>query len=225
MKRVPITLVLLLVAVVALTAFAGGVVVGDRDGPRPGMGMGMEWGVGMGMMGGRGMGSPVDVDSESEYLAEMTAHHQEAVEAAGELARSERPEMRAFGESIVRTQTAQIEQMTEWLAEWYPEQSLDVDYEPMMRDLSSLDGARLDRTFLQDMVGHHMMAVMMSMRLLAQGADHDQVADLAWTIRDEQHAEIIQMRRWLARWFGDTGGHMPGGMGMTMPMGMHLGRR
>ena len=36
----------------------------------------------------------------------------------------------------------------------------------MMRDLSGLSGDRLDRTFLEDMIGHHMAAVTMSQRLL-----------------------------------------------------------
>ena len=62
----------------------------------------------------------------------------------------------------METQTAQIEPMTGWLASPYPEQSATVDYRPMMRDLSGLSGDGLDRTFLQDMIDHHMAAVMMS---------------------------------------------------------------
>ena len=81
----------------------------------------------------------------------------------------------------------------------------------MMRDLSGLTGDALDRAFLEDMVGHHMMAVMMSQHLLANGdSTHPEVAELAERISDEQRAEIRQMRRWLAAWFGQRtlGGHM-----------------
>jgi uncharacterized protein (DUF305 family) len=118
--------------------------------------------------------------------------------------------MRAFGAAIVATQTAQIEQMTTWLTRWYPGRDTGVDYRPMMRDLSDLSGDALDRAFLEDMPAHHMMAVMMSQQLLGRAlAEHDQVTDLAVSIRDEQHAEIIQMRRWQADWFdGGTGGGM-----------------
>ena len=137
------------------------------------------------------------------YLTHMVAHHQEAVVAARQLARSERPQMRAFGRDIVSTQSAQIDQMKAWLATWYPGRSTEVDYQPMMRDLTGLSDDQLDRTFLQDMVGHHMAAVMMSQQLLARGsADHLQLETLARTIRDEQHAEILQMRRWLTAWYG-----------------------
>ena len=111
--------------------------------------------------------------------------------------------MRRFGERIVAAQSAQVAQMESWLAEWYPDDSPDVDYEPMMRDLTGLSGDRLDRTFLEDMVGHHMAAVMMSQHVLASRLfDHDEVAALAADIRDDQHAEILRMRAWLRDWFG-----------------------
>jgi uncharacterized protein (DUF305 family) len=175
-------------------------------------GSGQDRGSGMRGLGMHGTA----VDSEFAYLAEMVPHHEEAVTAARELQRSNRPQMRAFGAAIVATQTAQIEQMRTWLARWYPGRDSSVDYRPMMRDLSGLSGDALDRAFLEDMPGHHMMAVMMSQQLLGLAlARHDQVTALAGSIRDEQHAEIIQMRRWQADWFdGDTGGM--GGMGPWM---------
>lgn len=152
--------------------------------------------------GGHMMGGSVARD-EFSFLTHMVAHHQEAVVAAQQLGRSEHPQMRAFGRTIVATQSAQIDQMKTWLATWYPDRSTEVDYQPMMRDLSALSGDQLDRAFLQDMLGHHMAAVMMSQQLLARGsADHLQLETLARTIRDEQHSEILQMRRWLAAWYG-----------------------
>ncbi len=162
-------------------------------------------------MGPRAWMHGVTVGSEFAYLTEMVAHHQEAVDAAKQLQRSGRPQMREFGRSIVATQSAQIDQMRTWLADWYPGRSTDVTYEPMMRDLTHLSGDRLDRVFLQDMTWHHMAAVMMSQQLLARGlAAHQQVNTLARSIRDDQHAEIFQMRRWLNRWY-DVGWMMHGG--------------
>lgn len=163
------------------------------------------------MMSGRvsgHMGAPwgwqhVVVTSEQEYLVEMVAHHREAIDAARELRRSDRPSMRRFGRSVVEAQSAQVEMMEAWLADWYPADSTDVDYEPMMRDLAGLSGDRLDRTFLEDMVGHHMAAVMSSQHVLASGlVDHEEVAVLARDIRDDQRAEILRMRAWLRDWFG-----------------------
>ncbi|GAB3020654.1 hypothetical protein GCM10011376_23090 [Nocardioides flavus (ex Wang et al. 2016)] len=145
------------------------------------------------------------VDSEYGFLVEMIAHHEEAIDAAGELARSDRAEMRAFGERIVESQSAQVEQMEGWLDEWYADRSGEVDYDPMMRDLADLSGDELDEAFLIDMIGHHMGAVMMSQQLLVRDlADHADVERLAEDIRDEQRDEIRMMQRWLRDWF-DTG--------------------
>lgn len=155
----------------------------------------------------RGMHA-MTVGSEVEFLAEMVPHHQEAVAAARELARSDRPEMRRLGRSIVRTQTAEIAQMKDWLHAWYPGTEAVDDYQPMMRDLSALDGDALDQAFLQDMTMHHMMAVMMSQQLLRRDlATHAAVEDFAAQVRDDQRAEIVTMRTWLRVWFG-TGSMM-----------------
>jgi uncharacterized protein (DUF305 family) len=113
--------------------------------------------------------------------------------------------------------------MTAWLANWYAEQSTTPDYQPMMRDLSRLSGDQLDRAFLQDMIGHHMVAVMMSQHLLSQGPDHQEVADLVRSIRDDQHSEIIQMQRWLAQWFDADWGGMGRGMWAGRGSGSRMG--
>ena len=140
--------------------------------------------------------------SELEYLAEMVAHHQEAIAAARQLQRSDRPQIRQFGQSIVASQSAQNVQMKKRLVDWYPGRSTRVDYQPMMRDLTRLSGDRLDRVFLHDMIGHHMAAVMMSqMVIVSDLAEHPWVRLLAQTIRHDQHVEIFQMRRWLDRWW------------------------
>jgi uncharacterized protein (DUF305 family) len=130
--------------------------------------------------------------------------------------------MRAFAESIIDTQSREVNQMRAWLAAWYAGRDIAVDYTPMMRDLTGLRGGALDRTFLQDMIPHHMAAVMMSQQLLMREmAEHQQVQVLATRIRAEQHAEIFQMQRWLGDWFGWRDGGMFGGMhGGSMGPGM-----
>ena len=203
----------LLVSALSATA-VWGLVSGTGLLTRPATGSMMSPSSAPGRGPGTGMHGPVAA-SEAEWLTEMVAHHQEAVDAAAQLQRSNRPQMREFGASIARTQSAQIELMNRWLDRWYPGRARDAHYQPMMRDLTGLTGDALDRTFLEDMVGHHMAAVMMSQQLLVRRtAEHDEVGELAATIRDEQRAEIFQMQRWLADWFGAGWRHGPGwGMG------------
>lgn len=168
------------------------------------MGSGMT-GSGMTGSGMQGMAGS-HADSEFAYLTQMIPHHEEAVATAQELlARTDRPEMRDFARSIIASQSAQIEEMRADLARWYGGRDTTVEYTPMMRDLSGLDGAALDQAFLEDMVPHHGMAVMMSQQLLSRGlAEHPEVTALATTIRNDQRAEIMMMTDWLRTWFGAT---------------------
>ncbi len=175
-----------------------------RQGLRGRMGPGM---MGSGGMLGR-MGA--SINSEHDFLVHMIPHHQEAVTTAGILkGNTERQEMREFAESIIRTQSEEIELMTAWLSSWYPQEDHDVDYQPMMRDLEGLKGEVLDRVFLEDMIDHHMAAVMMSQQLIRRGlAEHEGVTSLARSIRDTQINEIHLMSSWMLEWYGAarTGG-------------------
>ena len=144
----------------------------------------------------------VTIDSEYEYLIHMIPHHEEAVYTAGILKENtDREEMRNFAEDIIRTQSEEIELMTTWLAAWYPDRDHQIDYQPMMRNLEYLQGEELDLAFLQDMIIHHMEAVMMSQQLISRGlAEHEEVELLARKIRNNQRNEIHMMRNWLSGW-------------------------
>ena len=167
----------------------------------------------MGDSGGMSGMSGMSVTDEFDFLTMMIPHHEEAIRAAELLkAGTDRPEMREFAQRIIDTQSREIVQMRSWLAAWYPGRDTTVDYAPMMRDLTQLRGDALDRAFLEDMIPHHMAAVMMSQELIsADLADHPEVEPFAQTIRDTQRAEIMTMHGWLGEWFGAGG--MNSGMG------------
>lgn len=212
-----------IIALVSASVGAGVSVAAHRLAAMPMMGQTAQQP--MSCMGsGPGMQQPMmgmQVTSEFGYLSEMIPHHQEAIATAQIIAeRSDRPEMKAFANEIIRTQTAEIERMQGWLNQWYPNQQSTHAYVPMMRDLSQLRGDDLDQAFLEDMRMHHMGAVMMSQSLLNHNlVQHNEVRELAEGIRTTQHNEIRQMQVWLADWFGVTGmmgghgnGHHGGGM-------------
>ncbi|MEV0236258.1 DUF305 domain-containing protein [Nonomuraea sp. NPDC050786] len=158
----------------------------------------------------RGMAAPyrpmrdANVTDEADYLARMVARHHEAVAAARQLQRSQRPQMRALGASIAKTQNAEISTMRAWLDRWYPRRSdTETGYPPMIRDMSRLSGDALDEAFLCDMTDHQMMGVVMSQQLLMSGrARHQEVAAFAVKTRDAERAEVFRMQRDLADRFG-----------------------
>jgi uncharacterized protein (DUF305 family) len=65
-----------------------------------------------------------------------------------------------------------------------------------MRDLSKLSGAELDKAFLEDMIPHHMGAIMMAHSV--QGyIEHDEMKTLTRNIVDSQSTEIGKMQSML----------------------------
>ncbi len=164
------------------------------------------------------MGRNPDIADEGDFLIQMIPHHEEAIAAAAILRdHADREALKEFARDIIATQSEEIERMESYLETWYPDRNYDVPYTPMMRDLDGLSGEELERAFLEDMISHHMGAVMMAQQLLARGlVRHEEVASLATSIRDNQRAEIAQMQSWISQWYGPVrmGGRRDGSVMM-----------
>ena len=153
---------------------------------------------GMGMMGGgMGGGMMMMVSTEKEFLTEMIPHHEEAVTTAKEvLARgATTPEIKTLVEGIITAQEKEIADMKSWYQAWYgTPYTPSGKYEPMMRDLTKLSGVELDKVFLEDMIMHHMGAIMMAHSV--QGVtEHKEVETLSQNIIVSQSKEIQLMRQ------------------------------
>lgn len=151
-----------------------------------------------GMMGGM-HDMDMMVRSEKEFLNSMIPHHEEAVKTAKEvIARGgTTPEIKTLVENIVKAQEAEITDMKNWYQTWYGEAFVDKGtYKPMMRNLTNLSGAKLDKTFLEDMVMHHMGAIMMS-RSVEPYIEHPEMTNLTKTITTFQSQEIDLMKKLL----------------------------
>jgi len=199
----------ILIAIVALLIGGiGGYMIADQDD------YGM-WGVNHPMMMSQDNGtnnmpmgnmasrdhSMMMVSSEREFVSDMIPHHQEAVDTASEvLARGgSTPEIRTLAEEIVVAQETEIVMLKEWHLSWYGEAYVeDGSYQPMMRDLSQLSGTDLDKRFLEDMIPHHMGAIMMAQSVRPYIV-HPEVTDMADAIMQTQTAEIMLMRDLLKR--------------------------
>jgi uncharacterized protein (DUF305 family) len=63
--------------------------------------------------------------------------------------------------------------------------------------------ARYEIDFMEDMIDHHHMAIMMA-ELCVEKAVHAELRELCTQIIAAQQAEIIQMQSWLQTWYGIT---------------------
>ena len=136
------------------------------------------------------------VTSERSFIERMIPHHQEAIDTANEVLErgGTTDEVSELMNNIITAQTAEIESMKEWYEIWYGESYEDTGtYEPMMRELTDLSGEAIDRAFLEDMIMHHMGAIMMA-RSVQPYIEHNEVAELTQNIVITQSAEIGQMR-------------------------------
>ena len=150
-----------------------------------------------GMHNMHGMGA---ITSERAFIEEMIPHHQEAVDTAKQVvARGNDADTKKLAEGIITAQEKEIADMKSWYKTWYGEEYTDKKtYTPMMGDLSKLSGTELDKTFLEDMIMHHMGALMM-----AQGVstyvEHQEIKTLVNAIVQTQSDEITTMRSILQR--------------------------
>lgn len=140
------------------------------------------------------------VASELEFIAGMVPHHQEAVDSATALlALSERPEIRALAEDVVRAQTAEIERLQGWLAAFYSEAPAYQGYVSMMRSADGMSAEEAEVAFMEDMIVHHQMALAMAEAYLALEAPRRaEVEALARDVVSTQSTEIESMQAWLA---------------------------
>lgn len=164
------------------------------------------------MMNGQGMGMgsfdrarPFD----AQFIDQMILHHQGAIMSTqAMIADSDRPELRNLAQDIITSQREQITQMRNWRAQWYPD--LEPTFDAMGGSMMGGSGddkhpggsmmggsAGTERMYLQMMIVHHQLGVDMAEQA-KQKADHSALADLAAVIAEEQAAQILQMRGYLA---------------------------
>ncbi len=155
-----------------------------------------------GMMGdsNMGMGNMHDmnmmVQSEREFLQAMIPHHEEAISTAKEVVErgGSTAEIKTLAENIIKAQEKEVLDMKTWYKNWYgTDYVADGKYKPMMRTLSNLSGAELDKVFLSDMIMHHMGAIMMA-QSVSSHIEHQEMTTLAQNIKTTQSDEITQMQ-------------------------------
>jgi uncharacterized protein (DUF305 family) len=155
---------------------------------------------------------------DKHFIEQMIPHHEDAVSMADlALTKAEHPELLQLAQNIKRDQTKEIGQMREWYASWYggdvPEFAGGMMQGGMGRgtmmgmmgdgtDLGSLNAAKqFDKEFIEQMIPHHQMAIMMAQMMLS-GTEREELRTLGDNIIKSQSAEIVQMREWYKAWYG-----------------------
>ena len=175
---------------------------------------------GMSMMGQNFQGSTNNSNNvmssniDRHFIEEMIPHHQDAIIMAEiALQKGQHDEIKSLASSIKKSQSKEITQMKAWYKDWYNEDVSEDDDEDsgmmgqmhggMMdnnTDMTNLENAAdFDKTFIEEMIPHHQMAVMMA-NMLLQGTNRPEMKKLAKDIITAQTKEIKQMRQWYSDW-------------------------
>lgn len=145
----------------------------------------------------------MQVKDEKDFITQMIPHHQEAIDTSVivEKATSD-ADLKKFTTGVVQVQTAEIEQMKNWLQEWYGEEySLNTSYMPMMGDLTQLKGEELEKAYIQGMIVHHQGAIDMANQVLLLNP-RPEVEKMAQDIIAVQQQEVETLQGWLMSKYG-----------------------
>ena len=160
--------------------------------------------------------------ADQRFIVMMLPHHDGAI-AMAELARTRarRAEIKALAQQIETSQRAENAQMRRWWQQWYGGEvpipagaaqgampgmgwmtGSRSDMAGMASSLEELKRARdFDRAFIEQMIPHHRMGVMMASH--AQwNTRHAELRALQAAMVSAQSREIRQMERWYRQWYG-----------------------
>ncbi len=143
---------------------------------------------------------------DAQFIDSMIEHHNGAIMMAAQaLTESERPEIKELAQNIITSQRQEVEQMTAWRQQWYPDLEPTGGMGMSMGDMgvSGDTSQRFDQRFIAAMIGHHNGAISMAREALTK-AEHPEIKQLAEAIIKAQESEVSQMEQWNTEWFGGS---------------------
>ena len=166
--------------------------------------------------GSRGMMNISGNNVDQHFIEQMIPHHEDAIAMAEvALQKAEHSQIKILANDIIKAQSEEIEKMQEWYKSWFGNEapvigsSIRQGMNTMMRggmmgdatDIDRLENAKpFDKAFIEEMIPHHQMAVMMA-QMLERTTSRSEMKQLAQDIISSQTKEINQMRSWYRDWY------------------------
>ena len=154
---------------------------------------------------------------DKHFIEQMIPHHDGAVAMAKlALEKSKRPAIKTLANAIIEGQTKEINDMRGWYKNWFskdvPKGNTGMMGGGMMsgsgmhmggdEDMKALETATdFDKAFLEAMIPHHQLALMM-VQMLEAGTNRPEMIQLANSITLSQSKEIKDMQGWYIEWYG-----------------------
>ena len=143
--------------------------------------------------------------AERAFLVDMVGHHSMAVDMA-EMAKEKatHQELKDMADDIIRSQTAEIERMRNWLRNWYDREvgGHEMGHDEDMEMLEQATGAEFEVRFMSMMSVHHTQAIERS-RAVRRYPLHGRVRQQTRDIIRAQRREVAQLQEWLVAWYAN----------------------
>lgn len=155
---------------------------------------------------------------DSHFIEQMIPHHEDAITMSKlALKNAEHNELKTLAQNIISSQGKEIELMKDWYRDWFgkdvPAGDEVMGQHGMMggstihmgimgnnTDETRLEDAKnFDKSFIEEMIPHHQMAIMMANMLKSQ-TQRPEMKKLAVDIITAQAKEIGEMRKWYQDW-------------------------
>lgn len=145
---------------------------------------------------------PAAATFEQTWMPQLMDHHATAI-AMAQLCdpAGVRSELQQVCDAIISAQTQEIGNLQNWLMSWYGQSYTPSVDTTQVQMLEGLSGAAFEKMFMEMMIEHHNMAIMMAQDALAN-AEHAEILALAQAVITAQSAENQQFQTWLQLWFG-----------------------
>ncbi len=171
-----------------------------------------------GMMSGQKLSNSNQMTGniDKHFIEQMIPHHDGAIAMANlALEKAKRQEIKTLATAIIAAQTTEIQDMSGWYQNWFgtvvPKTNTGMMGGGMMsqkgmymggqEDMTALESAAdFDKAFIEGMIPHHQMAIMMA-NMLQSGTSRPEMQRLAEGIVSSQSKEIQQMQGWYAQWY------------------------
>jgi uncharacterized protein (DUF305 family) len=154
---------------------------------------------------------------DQHFIEQMIPHHDDAITMANLAAqRAEHAEIKSLAQDIAKAQSSEITEMRQWYKDWFGREvpdtfasmghgmgsgSMHMGMMGSSTDTKNLESASpFDKAFIEEMIPHHQMAVMMA-QMLKNSTERPDMRKLADDIITAQNKEIEQMRAWYAQWY------------------------
>ena len=173
---------------------------------------------GIGMMGNYQNTGNIQMTGsiDRHFIEQMIPHHDGAIAMAKlALKKKTNQEIKILAVELVEAQNKEIEDMQSWYKNWFgknvPEASASIMGGGMMSgsgmhmggqgDVKILENAAdFDKAFIEAMIPHHQLAIMMA-QMLKSGTSRPEMLALADNIIESQSKEIQEMQSWYKSWY------------------------